>query len=344
MFGSLSDFSLGELFQVLEQGSQTGRLTISSSAGIVDEGGEAAQTDDARHYYIWFRQGLIVAAANRLDNQGLSRLIDQRSWVKGGTAQLAPGFCNVDLPLGICFKSHGLITAEQLKLLFSVQVLRQVCQLFTLPNGTYNFDDQAPLAYAEMTGLSAPATDVTLAGLRNLQDWSMLEDKLPDPDAALLSIVEGQPSLKLNQSELQVWELADGTLPLRAIAERLELPLDKVRKIAFRLCVVNLTEDFPMLISASEMMDIGLEDELGEEEDLISIMGNMAEAQAAQAMAEAQAVQSMALEMSPPAMAQRLAEEEDEMPLPLGNPQDFEAAPPMSEDFLQELLNALNRA
>jgi Domain of unknown function (DUF4388) len=207
MFGSLSDFSLGELFQVLEQGNQTGRLTISSSAQI-DEGVEGSQTQDARNYYIWFRQGLIVAAANRLDNQGLSQLIDQRAWVKGGTSQLTPGFCNVDLPLGICFKSHGLLTAEQLKLLFSVQVLRQVCQLFTLPNGDYHFDDQAPLAYAEMTGLSAPATDVTLAGLRNLKDWSTLEDKLPDPDAALLSIVEGKPHLKLNQSELMVWEFA----------------------------------------------------------------------------------------------------------------------------------------
>lgn len=319
MFGSLSDFSLGELFQVLEQGEQTGRLTISSAAQT--EGSEAIRGEPVNgsyNCYIWFRQGLIVAAANRLDNKGLARMIDQRSWVEGGTANLAPGFCNVNLPLGICFKSHGLITAEQLKLLFSVQVLRQVCQLFALPNGRYHFDATVPLAYPEMTGLSAPARDVTLAGLRNLKDWSVLEDKLPDPDSALLSIVEGTPHLKLNQSELRVWEFADGTVPLRTVAERLDLPLDKVRKIAFRLCVVNLAEDFPMLISASDMMDLDLDDELGAEEDLISLM-----------------------EESPMSVASPVHVEN---PMPKVNKQEFEAAPPMSDDFLQELMNALNKS
>lgn len=323
MFGSLSDFSLGELFQVLEQGEQTGRLTISSAVQTGEGEGEASQGEQgnaAYNCYIWFRQGLIVAAANRLDNQGLARMIDQRSWVEGGTSHLAPGFCNVNLPLGICFKSHGLITAEQLKLLFSVQVLRQVCQLFTLPNGRYHFDAKVPLAYPEMTGLSAPARDVTLAGLRNLKDWSVLEDKLPDPNSALLSVVEGTPHLKLNQSELRVWEFADGTVPLKTVAERLDLPLDKVRKIAFRLCVVNLAEDFPMLISASDMMDLDLDDELGAEEDLISLME--------EPLMPVASPSSMPVESS----------------MPKVNKQEFEAAPPMSDDFLQELMNALNRS
>jgi hypothetical protein len=44
----------------------------------------------------------------------------------------------------------------------------------------------------------------------------------------------------------------------------------------------------------------------------------------------------------PPVMP--MDDDDDEPPMPPGNPQDFEAAPPMSEDFLQELLNALNKA
>lgn len=253
-----------------------------------------------------------MAAANSLDNKGLSRLIDQRSWIEGKASVLAPGFINMNLPLGICFKSNGLITAEQLKLLFSVQVLRQVCKLFTLSQGRYFFDKKAPLAYPEMTGLSAPATDVTLAGLRNLKDWSALEDKLPDPESALLSIVEGQPHLKLNQSELRVWEFADGTVALKDVATRLDLSLEKVRKIAFRLSVVNLAEEFPLLISASDMMDISLDDELVDEENNLFFL------------------------------EERSAKVE--APMPKNNNQEFTAPPPMSNDFLEELMKSLNNS
>ncbi|NJN72201.1 MAG: DUF4388 domain-containing protein [Limnothrix sp. RL_2_0] len=311
MFGSLSDFSLGELFQVLEQGEKTGRLTIYSGRRGESQKDRISQTPP-RNYYIWFRRGFIVAAANSLDNQGLSKLIDQRSWIEGGTSVLAPGFCNVNLPLGICFKSHGLITAEQLKLLFSVQVLRQVCQLFTLLHGRYHFDEKAPLAYPEMTGLSAPATDVTLAGLRNLKDWSALEDKLPEPDSAILSLVEGKPHLKLNQSELRVWEFADGTVALKDVAARLDLSLEKVRKIAFRLSVVNLAEEFPLLISASDMMNLSLDDEFVDDENNLFFM-------------EEQAVKA-------------------EAPVRKSNSQEFIAPPPMSDDFLQELMRSLNNS
>ncbi|MGB2926403.1 MAG: DUF4388 domain-containing protein [Limnothrix sp.] len=311
MFGSLSDFSLGELFQVLEQGEQTGRLTINSPD--IDQSTKNQRLNKTpRNYHIWFRRGLIVAAANSLDNQGLSKLIDQRSWIEGGTSVLAPGFCNTNLPLGICFKSHGLITAEQLKLLFSVQVLRQVCQLFTLLHGRYHFDEKAPLAYPEMTGLSALATDVTLAGLRKLNDWSALEDKLPEPESALLSIVEGQPHLKLNQSELRVWEFADGTVSLKDVAARLDLSLDKVRKIAFRLSVVNLAEEFPLLISASDMMNISLDDEpVDEKNNLFFLEDRSPKIEAA---------------------------------IPKHNNQEFTAPPPVSDDFLQELMKSLNNS
>jgi hypothetical protein len=124
------------------------------------------------------------------------------------------------------------------------------------------------------------------------------------------------------------------------------MPLDKVRKIAFRLCVVNLAEDFPMLISASDMMEIGLDDELGDEEDLISFMGNIAEAKAASAMPSAMSPEISTPAPAPPPMPPEMLmdDDDDELPMPQGNPQDFEAAPPMSEDFLQELLNTLNNA
>lgn len=237
--GYLADFSLPELFQLVEQGNKTGLLTICT---LTDP------TAVARHnHHIWLSQGQIVAAGNSLDQQGLMRLIAQRGWMGDRAVSRLAQTCQIHTPLGLCLKNQGVLTAEQLKLLFYTQVMRQVCALFALPDGWFQFDPKAPLPVSEMTGLIATATDVTLAGLRALKDWNALSEKLPDPSSALVSVVEGKPNLRLNPNEWQVWEFTNGTMALKDIAQQLNLPVAKAQQIAFRLIVTGLAEEMPMI-------------------------------------------------------------------------------------------------
>lgn len=235
--GYLAEFSLAEIFQLLEQGRKTGLLGISRLA--------EAKVEAARNHYIWFNQGRIVGASNSLDFQGLTSLISQRGWLGDRAAFKLAQSCSIDTPIGLCLKSQGVLQAEQLKLLFYAQVMRQVCALFELKDGWFQFDGKAPLPTAEMTGLSAPATEVTLAGLRALKDWSALRDKLPDPASSIISVVEGKPNLKLNSVEWQVWEFTNGNLSLKTIAEQMRLPVEQIQHVAFRLIVVGLVEELP---------------------------------------------------------------------------------------------------
>jgi hypothetical protein len=152
-----------------------------------------------------------------------------------------------DSPLGICLKSQGLLQADQLKLLFYGQVIRQVCALFKIENGRFSFESQVKAPNTEMTGLSLPGTEVTLMGLRALRDWTALTDKLPDPSSTLISLGAGKPDLRLDAQEWQIWEFVNGNLSLKKVAEQLSLSIDKVQQIAFRLMVVNLAEELPML-------------------------------------------------------------------------------------------------
>lgn len=238
--GYLADFSLAEIFELLEHGNKTGLLTICP---LKDSGTK----NKADNHYIWFSQGRTVAAANTLDQQGLVRLIAQRGWLGDRAAlRLAQGG-KPGTPLGLSLKAQNALNADQLKLLFYAQVMQQVCVLFALKDGWFQFDTKAPLSNFEMTGLSAPATEVTLAGLRALKDWSALLDKLPLPTSALIGVVEGQPHHKLNQVEWQVWEFTNGAMPLQAIATQLQLPLAKVQQIAFRLMVIGLAEETPLV-------------------------------------------------------------------------------------------------
>ena len=96
-----------------------------------------------------------------------------------------------------------------------------------------------------MTGLSLPATETTLMGLRSLKEWKTLQSKLPEPNSTLFNLIAGQPSLRLDASETQVWSLADGSLNLKKMAEKFQIPIEKVRQIAFRLIVVGLVEEVP---------------------------------------------------------------------------------------------------
>lgn len=240
--GHLVEFSLAEIFQFLEQGHKTGLLTIF-------ENPEPSLPRNQVHY-IWFNQGRIVAAADRSDHRGLISLISQRGWLGDRAASRFAQQCASKTPLGLHLKSQGILTTDQVKLLFYTQVMRRVCALFTLFDGWFHFDSKVILPMDEMTGLSAPATEVTLAGLRVLRDWSALEPKLPDPMSTIVSAVEGKPHLHLNAVEWQIWEFTNGQESLKAIAEHLQLPVKKIQQIVFRLSVVGLIEEIPMLMAS----------------------------------------------------------------------------------------------
>jgi hypothetical protein len=239
--GHLVEFSLAEIFQFLEQGHKTGLLTIFEQPDPSPPRG--------REHYIWFNQGRIVAAANRSDHRGLISSLSQRGLLGDRAASRLAQSCAPKVPLGLYLKSQGILDAEQLKLLFYAQVMRQVCALFSVVDGWFHFDSKAVLPCDEMTGLSAPATEVTLAGLRALRNWSALEDKLPDPLSTIAAMVEGKPSLRLNSSEWQVWEFTGGNESIQQIAQHLQLPVLKVQQIVFRLIVVGLLEEVPMMMT-----------------------------------------------------------------------------------------------
>lgn len=240
--GYLKDFSLPEIFQFLEQGQKKGLLSIRALP--------AAQNQEVKVHYIWLLQGRIVAAADRLDGKGLISMIMQRRWVSEQVSSKISLICPDNTPMGLCLKSQGLLQAEQLTLLFRTQVLGQVSALFQLRDGQYEFDPKASLPLTEITGLSMPATEVTLMGLRALRDWTALAEKLPEPTSGLSSTIAGKPQLRLDSLEWQVWEFVNGTVSLREIAKQLGLSVEKVQQIAFRLILINLAEEVPMIAAA----------------------------------------------------------------------------------------------
>ncbi len=246
---SLKDFSLAELFRLIDQGHRSGCLTVYPSS-------EQAIANAPEGYHIWFREGRLIAAARQLDGQGLTNRIIERGWLTQRVLEKLSNHSMIGIPLGVTLKTQGVLRSDQLSLLFSAQI-QEVCSLFSLPTGRFNLDGEAPLPRSEMTGLSIRAIEVALTGLRTLKNWSHLSEALPDQASAVHNLTPGQPQFRLNAMEWQVWEFAKGTMSLQAIAQQLNQPVAKVQQATFRLMLLGLVEECP-LVSPKSALDASL--------------------------------------------------------------------------------------
>jgi hypothetical protein len=82
-----------------------------------------------------------------------------------------------------------------------------------------------------------------LLGLRMLRDWSGLTAKLPAPTLGLLRLTTLTPTIRLDTQESKVWNLALGELSIDKIAAQLNISVEKVQQIGFRLIAIGLVQD-----------------------------------------------------------------------------------------------------
>jgi Domain of unknown function (DUF4388) len=253
--GYLSEYSLVEIFNFVQEGNKTGLLSIDPDRCF------SRSLDNA--YYISFQAGRImsVSSGHGLNDRGLLKMMAQRQWL---SAEQITGLSfhasKLGQPLGTHLKSCDLIDSSQLNLLFEAQVIAGICQLFTENHyGRFCFDPEAELNYPEMTGISLPAKEVSLKGLRMPRDWSGLSEKLPSPAAGLQRFSAVPPTIRLDTQESKLWQIALGDLSLIQIAAKLGLKLDKVQQISYRLIAIGLIQEVslePLQPPVDKLMDL----------------------------------------------------------------------------------------
>ncbi|MGF1677144.1 MAG: DUF4388 domain-containing protein [Rivularia sp. (in: cyanobacteria)] len=241
---SFTDFSLAELFQLIEQGRKSGCLSVCTLPDI------NTPESRAKYFYIWFRNGRVVAAAHRLNGRGLFAKIAQRNWTEPQILEAIYSNTSTTTPFGLQLKTQEVLNAEQLNLLFANQ-LQQVRELFEIQKGVFKLDCKASLPMTEMTGLSLKATEVTLMALRVLKNWQVLEAALPNVESGIRNISQSKPQLRLNALEWQIWEFASGDISIKDIAVQLDQSAIKIQQAAFRLMLVGLIEEVPQITSNS---------------------------------------------------------------------------------------------
>ncbi|MGK7950929.1 MAG: DUF4388 domain-containing protein [Xenococcaceae cyanobacterium] len=234
-------FSLTDLFKVIASEQKSGRLTIKVCL-------EADRIDSKKTYYIWFQDGYFVAISDRLNHKGLINLIETRGWLSDSITSKLRTFCPINVPLGTYLKKSGLLSSEQVSLIFQMQ-LHQVFSLFEKTSGSFKFDEMSELKdrimtipWLEMTGNRLKSTEVSIYALRLIKDWSKFADRLPAPNTIFKSL-SSHCDLKLMPLEKKFWQQVNGLNSINTIAKYLNKPVQAIQISAFRLLAIGLIEE-----------------------------------------------------------------------------------------------------
>src|SRR6266699_5348314 len=220
--GSLKEASLPDVLQLLALGQKTGCLSIA---------------DRSNFGYIYFDKGRICYASivNRRDRLG-------DILVKHGTispeqldAAIQQQFRERDRKLGEILVGMGVLTQEDLERYMRVQIEESVYYLFTWTQGTFNFEAEVRPEQQDFLVSISPES-LLLEGARRVDEWSLIQKKIPSFDLIFLAdkehvaIGEG-----LTDTQERLLPLLDGSRDVSQVIEDSGLAEFEVGKAVYGL-------------------------------------------------------------------------------------------------------------
>jgi tetratricopeptide (TPR) repeat protein len=242
--GALQDVGLADICQLLSLGMKTGCLSI---------------TDRSNFGYIYFEQGRVVHASvlNRPDRLGellarnavisdeaLGEALEEQKRQRGAR-------------LGQILIRNGALTEEQLERFIRIQIEEAVYHLFAWTSGSFHFDpDQAP--DDDVFTVDLASEGLLLEGARRVDEWSMIEKKIPSFDLVLAVAkdpdqVGGEIELTANQRK--VLPLIDGVRTVDEIITESGMVEFDVGKALFGLIQAGFVDESGMRAPEVEDQD-----------------------------------------------------------------------------------------
>jgi len=196
--GSMRDFGVSEIFQLIGHQKKSGVLTI---------------TDKKREVEIHFDHGAIVSAKHSPhdDLYDLASTLDRSGLVEANQARAAKAESQQTLkPLPEILLGANAIEPEELKRTITLVHQEIIYSLFLWKHGDYSFD-QGAVNYIDKWTEPIASEGVLMDGYRIKDEWPLIEEALPDPEAGLdRADTELGPDEKLGSEQQKVYDLIDG--------------------------------------------------------------------------------------------------------------------------------------
>ncbi len=231
--GNLRDFSLPDVFQLVQLSKKTGVLRIR---GPQAEGS------------VWFRDGDVFFAqsnwhrdllgdrlvkAGRITPSALAKALEIRAR-EGANGRR----------LGQILVDEGYITHSVLEAFVQEQIQDTIFDLMRWDEGEFDFEI-LPEVIDEDIGLSVSIENIVMEGSRRLEEWNRIKKKVPSMDMVFKMATapgEGTFEISLKPSEWNLLLLVDGTRTVSQLASELGKTDFEVARIIYGLFSAGLLE------------------------------------------------------------------------------------------------------
>ncbi len=229
--GALQDVSMADICQLLAMGRKTGCLSV---------------TDRSNFGYVYFENGRVIYASllNRPDRLG--ELLVRNGVITEDQLDEAVRIQSErrGVPVGEILLEAGTISTDDLHRFIRVQIEEAVYHLFSWNRGNFHFDaDQRP----EEEGfflVDIPAESLLLEGARRVDEWSLIEKKVPSFDLVFEVIKDpaDEPDVELEENQSRILPLMDGQRTVQEIVSAAGMVEFDVGKALYGLIQAGFVE------------------------------------------------------------------------------------------------------
>ena len=231
--GNLSDFSLPDVFQLVQLSRKTGVLRIHK------DGAEGS---------VWFREGDVffaqsnwhrellghrLVAAGRITTAALAKALEiRRNEPTGGRR------------LGAILVDEGYISQNVLEAFVQEQIQDTIFDLMRWDTGHFDFE-VLPEAVDEDIGLTVSIENIVMEGSRRIEEWNRIRKKVPSTDMVFKMATapgEGTFEIALKPTEWNLLLKMDGTRTVGELASSLGKTDFEVARIIYGLFSAGLLE------------------------------------------------------------------------------------------------------
>jgi hypothetical protein len=246
--GTLKDFNLADIFQLIGIQRKTGILTLKNNQDVVTVSfveGEVVAADSL-HRRLEDRLGTVLMKSGRITEPQLQEALRiQKNTLKR---------------MGNILIENEFIDANALQEALQIQISQMVYRLFRWGDGEYNFSLEERVEYDKENVVPMSAESILMEGARILDEWPMIEKGLKSftnvfrranveiasgPEVSHLGAdsEEGAQAVILSDEERRIYDLVDGKRSVQEIVEGSVLSEFDSCRILYELLTRHLVEE-----------------------------------------------------------------------------------------------------
>jgi hypothetical protein len=260
--GTLKDFSLADIFQLIGLQRKTGVLTLRSKDDTVSVtflDGKVVGADSGSHR-LENRLGTVLMKSGMLTQEQLARALE----IQKETLQR----------LGFILTHYGIISADSLKNAIQLQIMQIIYRLFRWRDGDYHFSQETTIEYDRDNVTPVSAESILMEGARMIDEWPIIEKRIRSYDMVFRKKAMGQEivvvggeeaddldfagepaakkkksapgasdKIRISEDEKQVYDLLDGKRTVQDIVEMSRVSEFDTNKPLYELLTRDLIEE-----------------------------------------------------------------------------------------------------